>query len=158
MFAKIFKFHTDGFQRMFIKINDSFIWKKYSHRFKSKNVLLLLPHCLQLSLCKYRITFDQDNCIRCGKCDIAELLRLRDKYGIKMAIATGGTLARKIIKDTRPDFILAVACEQDLSMGIYEVTGIPVFGVLNKRPNGPCVNTGVSVDKIEDALKNFIKK
>lgn len=74
-----------------------------------------------------------------------------------MFIATGGTLARKIIIENKPNFIIAVACQRDLVEGIQEVFPIPVYGVLNQRPEGPCVNTRVDVSKIEKALQNILK-
>jgi len=157
MASKLLNIPVEEFQRKYIRANNFAVYKKYFHVFEPEQILMLLPHCLQYSLCKYRITFDQDNCVRCGQCDIAELLKLRDKYGVHMAIATGGTLARKIIKDIKPHFILAVACEQDLSLGIYDVNSIPVYGILNERPEGPCINTRVPLEKIEESLRNFIK-
>ncbi len=73
-------------------------------------------------------------------------------------MATGGTSARKIIKDKRPGAVLAIACERDLTSGIQDMAGIlPVLGVVNQRPEGPCHNTRVDLQKVEDALR-FIQK
>ncbi|OPX29985.1 MAG: hypothetical protein B1H06_00600 [Candidatus Cloacimonas sp. 4484_143] len=115
------------------------------------------PHCLQHIDCDIRITTDVKKCIKCGKCDIAKLCEISENYKIKMAIATGGTLARKIIIENRPKFIIAVACDRDLVDGLREVFPIPVYGVLNLRPEGPCVNTRVITENIETALGALIK-
>ena len=56
----------------------------------------------------------------------------------------------------RPNAILAVACERDLTSGIQDVFPMPVIGVLNRRPNGPCFNTSVDIDAIEEEIKTFI--
>lgn len=67
-----------------------------------------------------------------------------------------GTLARQAVKKVRPKAILAVACERDLTSGIQDVFPMPVIGVLNRRPNGPCFNTSVDIDAIEEEIKTFI--
>lgn len=120
------------------------------------DILILLPHCLQKSSCPHKITVDINNCKRCGLCDIDALIRLRDQYHTRLFIATGGTLARRVIKDMKPKAIIAVACERDLSSGIMDVKNIPVIGILNDRPEGPCVNTKVNLKKIEDTIRYFI--
>jgi len=140
----------------FVSVNNSFV-NALKRKFLASEILILLPHCLQHVNCDIRITTDIAKCAKCGKCDIAKLCELSEKYQIKMAIATGGTLARKIIIDCRPKFIIAVACERDLVEGLREVFPIPVYGVLNLRPEGPCVNTKVAVEKIETALIGLLK-
>ncbi|MCB5261533.1 MAG: DUF116 domain-containing protein [Candidatus Cloacimonetes bacterium] len=119
------------------------------------NILLLLPHCLQNSKCKIRVTSDINDCASCGKCDIAELKALAKKLNVRAAVATGGSLARKIIKDTSPDVIVAVACHRDLIDGVRDAWRLPVFGVLNERPNGPCFETTVNLHTIEFAIRKF---
>jgi hypothetical protein len=52
--------------------------------------------------------------------------------------------------------IIAVACERDLSSGIQDSYPLPVFGVINHRPHGPCYDTLVDLDKVEEALKLFL--
>jgi hypothetical protein len=85
------------------------------------------------------------------------LLDLRDRYGVHLAVATGGTIARRLVVEKRPRFILAVACERDLSSGIQDTYPLPVFGLLNERPNGPCFDTLVSLPMVESALRRFIR-
>ena len=95
------------------------------------------------------------NCRSCGKCKIGELKELAEQYGAHIKVATGGTLARKIIREIRPRAIVAVACERDLSSGIQDSGPVPVIGVLNCRPNGPCVNTDVSLEAVEQAINTI---
>jgi hypothetical protein len=54
--------------------------------------------------------------------------------------------------------ILAVACERDLASGIQDTYPLPVYGILNERPFGPCLDTRVSLARLEDALKRFSQK
>jgi hypothetical protein len=88
---------------------------------------------------------------------MGKLLDLRDRYGVHLAVATGGTIARRLVVEKRPRFLLAVACERDLSSGIQDVYPLPVFGLLNERPNGPCFDTLVSLPMVESALLRFIR-
>lgn len=139
----------------FIKVNNELV-RNEAGRYEADDILLLLPHCLQNSRCDMRLTYDINNCKRCGKCPIKDLLELSERYGVHMAIATGGTIARRIVVQTRPKIILAVACERDLSSGIQDTYPIPTYGVMNERPNGPCLDTQVSTALVEKALQRFL--
>ncbi|MEI6285195.1 MAG: DUF116 domain-containing protein [Bacillota bacterium] len=119
-------------------------------------ILLILPHCIQIADCKVRINTDPKSCLRCGRCKIAELLALTERYGVEMVVVTGGTLARKKIRDIRPQAVLAVACERDLTAGLQDVFPLPTIGILNKRPYGPCFNTDVDVAEVEARLIELI--
>ncbi len=156
LLGRLLGIHKERIRESFVSVNNSFI-NAMKKQFDPTELLILLPHCLQHIDCEIRITTDITKCEKCGKCDIAKLCEISEKYKIKMAIATGGTLARKIIIENRPKFIIAVACERDLVEGLREVFPIPVYGVLNLRPEGPCVNTRVITEKIESALGALIK-
>ncbi len=139
-------------QRSYIEVNNNLVESKklnLSHR----KLMILLPHCLQDADCPHKITMDIDNCKHCGKCCVSELISLGQKYNALVKVATGGTLARKFIEDYRPSAVIAVACERDLSQGIQDIGALPVYGVLNCRPNGPCFNTSVDIDQVEKALQ-----
>ncbi|CAK7000793.1 MAG: hypothetical protein DELT_00017 [Desulfovibrio sp.] len=141
----------------FIKVNNELLLTE-TKRYDPEKILILLPHCIQKSACDLRLSHDVNHCRRCGKCPIGGLLTLRDVYGVHLAVATGGTIARRLVVEKRPRFILAVACERDLSSGIQDTYPLPVFGVLNERPNGPCFDTLVSLLLVETALRRFIKE
>jgi len=155
LLGKMVGITKDRIRDSYVHINNSFI-KVLKKKFNPSEILILLPHCLQNTECGIRITVDIDQCIKCGKCDIGDLTKLAVNYKIPIAIATGGTLARRIIVKNRPKFIIAVACERDLVDGLHDVFPIPVYGVLNERPEGPCINTRVAVEKIEKALKSIL--
>ncbi|MBN1627689.1 MAG: DUF116 domain-containing protein, partial [Deltaproteobacteria bacterium] len=84
------------------------------------------------------------------------LVEFSEKYNIPISVATGGTLARKIVVEKRPNIIIAVACERDLTSGIQDSFPIPVFGIYNKRPFGPCYDTDVDVELVEKGIKTFL--
>ncbi len=145
----------DTLQQSFIALNNQLV--RASHlRASPEKTLILLPHCIQLFDCEVKITGDVNRCARCGQCDISALSELAGRYGIPMAVATGGTLARKIIVERRPRFILAVACERDLTTGIRDAYPLPVIGILNQRPHGPCFNTEVILDEVEQTLREHV--
>ena len=121
-------------------------------------ILLLAPHCIQRTDCPHKITVDIENCRRCGGCPVTSLLELRSRYGIKVGMATGGTLARKYVREYRPRAIVAIACERDLTSGIQDANPIPVLGVTNQRPHGPCQNTCFDVPRVEEAIQHFLHK
>lgn len=129
------------------------LFEAQRHRISGKRVLILLPHCLQYHECPWRVTWSVENCRRCGKCAIGELAPLIDE-NIQVYVATGGTIARRILLETRPTVIIAVACPRDLASGMIDAYPFPVYGILNERPNGPCFDTKVDVDKIKDVLKS----
>ena len=155
--VKLFKKDKDSIRRVHAEINNILV-KSNTKKTDKDNILILLPHCLQNDKCTIKITNDIDNCKDCGKCDIGNIVKLKEKYGINIVVATGGTLAREWIKKTRPKCIIAVACERDLSSGINDIKHIPVMGVLNDRPNGPCFNTRIDIEKIDEAIKLFLEE
>lgn len=154
--GRIFNIDTDKIKRSFIEVNNQLVLTKELKLMPSQ-ILVLAPHCLQKSSCPHKITTDINNCKRCGGCPVNELLAIRDRFGVNIGLATGGTLARKYVKEYRPKAVVAIACERDLASGIQDSTPIPVLGVLNERPFGPCFNTQISVPRVEEAIRYFIK-
>lgn len=119
---------------------------------KLDRIIILAPHCLQWNECPHKITINIKNCKRCGKCLIPALLDLANKHDVELYVVTGGTSARNIVKETRPQAIIAIACERDLTSGIQDIAGIPVIGIVNERPQGPCCNTQVNLKKVEESI------
>ena len=145
----------DQVQRSFIEINNQLVLAQHLRTTPDK-LLLLMPHCLQFHECEFRITGSTVHCQRCGQCPITGLVELSEKYGVGLAVATGGTLARRIVVGRRPRLIIAVACERDLSSGIQDSYPLPIFGIINHRPHGPCYDTLVDLERVEEALQTFL--
>jgi len=141
----------------FVAFNNALV-RASRKRLDPARILILLPHCLQLADCKHRVTADISNCRRCGKCPLAGLAVIAADTGAGISVATGGTLARRVIVETRPSAILAVACERDLVSGIHDAYPIPVYGVLNQRPHGPCRNTLVDMAEVSRGLSVLLKR
>lgn len=121
-----------------------------------ERLLLLTPHCLQKNTCVHKVTTDVYNCKQCGQCQVGELLAIAKEYGCKFVVVTGGTLARMMIKQARPKAIVAIACERDLVSGMADVFPVPVIGVLNERPCGPCCNTRVDTERIKKVVEKLL--
>lgn len=153
--AGLIKINKQHLKLFYIDINNIIVSSK-SYKFNPIDVLLLTPHCLQYSECNIKITNNPNNCINCGKCNIKDLVELSKKYGVMFYVATGGTSARKVVLETKPKYIISVACERDLLSGIQDIKNIPVMGIVNNRENGPCFNTSVDTDKVETAIRRVI--
>lgn len=145
----------DQVRRAFVAMNNQLVLAE-ARRVPPNRLLILLPQCLQFHECGVRITGNVKNCKACGKCKIKNLVELSEKYGVSISVATGGTLARKIVVDKKPQMIIGVACERDLTSGIQDTYPIPVFGILNRRPNGPCYDTDVDLELVERGMALFL--
>lgn len=75
---------------------------------------------------------------------------------IRVAMARGGTEARNIIAEEKPEAVVAVACERDLISGIIDSYPISVYGIVNDRPFGYCKDTCIEVKSIEEGIKVFL--
>ncbi len=155
--GRVIGIDKDRIRQSFIAMNNSLV---ISQRMKAPpdRILVLLPHCIQLSDCEIKVTGDIHKCVQCGRCTIKGLVDIGIRYAVDISVATGGTLARKVIVEKRPKLVLAVACERDLTSGIKDCYPLPVIGILNERPHGPCFNTVVDVQKIEAALRLVIHR
>ncbi|UWV45688.1 DUF116 domain-containing protein [Acetivibrio thermocellus] len=153
----LFGGNKDTIKKFYIDFNNLLVDtmdKKYS----PDEIMILLPHCLQYSECEYKITNDINNCKRCGRCCIGFIADISAEKKVPAYVVTGGTAARNIVSKKEPKIIISVACERDLSSGIADVGRIPVIGIVNDRPNGPCYNTNVDVDAIRNKLESIINE
>lgn len=153
--SKFLDIPKDDIRKIYVKLNNTYIYSQ-KYNIKSEDILVLIPHCIQKHTCKLKVTNEVKNCKACGLCNVGDLVRLNEKTGVNVFIATGGTLARKKIIETKPKAVVAVACERDLTSGIQDIKHIPVVGVFNKRPNGPCFDTNIDIKEVEDAI-NFLR-
>ncbi len=135
--AEIFKISKDKIGNSFIKLNNILI---YSKKIKKpiKNLLILLPRCL-------------------NKDTREKVMEIIKKYNCKVFIATGGSSARQVVKKEKPDAIIGVACERDLVSGMKDSSKkISIIAIENKRPEGPCKNTIIDIQNLENAIKYFL--
>lgn len=155
LIGRVMRIEKTRVESSYIEVNNFLV------RFKERVVrpdqlLVLLPHCLQRVDCPRKITADVRSCQRCGGCLIGDLLGLMDRYGVMLFVASGGSQARRAIQELRPRAVVAVACEGELTSGIQDVEGLPVVGITNEKPEGPCRNTRVNLHRLESAIEFFL--
>jgi hypothetical protein len=151
--SQVFKSRSSDILFLYIKINNFYVMSLIKRK-KPNRILILLPHCLQNPNCKLKIVNSIINCKKCLQCDIGSSLLLAEKYNISaIEVASGGTSARIVVQKIKPEFIIAIACERDLASGIFDIKKIPVYGILNQRPNGPCYFTKISIKELCNILE-----
>ena len=150
----VFRISKDKLRESFVAVSNA-LFRAQAKKFSAERLLILLPHCIQWHECQWKITWSIENCRKCGKCALSNLVELHGKYGISVYAATGGTIARRVVIEARPTIILAIACQRDLAEGIVDVYPIPVYGILLERPNGPCFDTKLAMEKVFEFLRAF---
>ena len=146
---------VDGLERYFVRLNNRVVQRRNT-RLRPSELLLLVPHCVQRWDCPNKITSTVANCERCGQCMVDELIRIAEKYDIAIEVATGGGGAVRTVSEHAPKGVVAVACEREMLDGICDALPLPVLGVLNQRPEGPCKNTVVDPVEVESAVRWFL--
>lgn len=139
-------------QGSFIAVNNALAARSLGG-LNATDVLVLLPRCLQWSDCVHKVSQDVTRCQRCGRCAIGEILEATEDMDVAIHVSTGGTQARRLVLERRPRAIVAVACERELTEGIGDVGGIPVLGVINRLPEGPCYDTDVDAISVIRAIE-----
>ena len=145
----------DRIRASFIEVNNQLV-SQGGTRVHAHELLILAPVCLQETNCSRKVTHDIHKCRRCGQCPVGDLLKLAEQYGVHLAVATGGTKARQLIRDLRPQVVVAIACERDLVSGLQDSRPIIVKGIANERPHGPCFNTQVDLRQVEETLQSLL--
>lgn len=154
MAGGILKIPKIKIERAFIELNNQMV-RMMGRRFRLERLLILMPHCIQYDNCKIKVTRNVRNCAGCGKCEIGDLLSLSDEFGVNLFISTGGTVARRKVYEDRPDAVIAVACERDLTSGLQDSYPLPVIAIVNKRPRGYCMETGVALEEVKQAIRDL---
>jgi hypothetical protein len=101
----------------------------------SGRVLCLAPRCL-----------DREN--------VEQIRAMMAEYDCDFYMAPTGAQARQRIVQAKPAAIIGIACERDLITGIRDVGyRIPVIGVTNKRPAGPCKGAFIDLNELREAIE-----
>lgn len=155
MIGGFFRIPRIKIEQSFIEINNQLV-KGMGEKLKPERILILMPHCIQYADCKIKVTQNVKNCVGCGRCEIGELVNLSEEFGIDLFVSTGGTIARRKVYEKRPNAIVAVACERDLTSGIQDAYPLPVIAVVNRRPQGYCIGTGVDIAAVREAVRELL--
>ncbi len=129
----------DRLGNSFVNVSNCLI-QTTATRVQPEKLLILLPRCLKKPI-------------------IDTIIHYSKSMKIPTHIVSGGSLAREIILKLKPQAIIGVACERDLLSGIQDtITHIPVIGIPNKRPEGPCKDTTIDLKEMEKALQIFLQQ
>ena len=142
--------------KKFVSLNNM-MTKLRKKKCPPEGLLLLFPHCIQNSTCKQNIKHDVNECKRCGKCKVMDLLALSEEYGVSIAVASGGRIALKRVMAEEVQGVVAIACEKELRTGLMAAMPKAIYAVPNLRPHGYCVDTDVYMDDVIKAIKFFVK-
>jgi hypothetical protein len=145
-----------NFRKLQIACNNWLV-RHTRRRVAPAGLLVLLPRCLQRAGCGERLVDDLESCRRCGQCDVAALLRLRDEHpGVRFHMAGGGRAAAQLCRQPDVRAIVACACAKELGEGIRAAFPKPVLAVPNETPEGFCRNTRVPVDALRAAIRRML--
>ncbi|MFQ5863437.1 MAG: DUF116 domain-containing protein [Candidatus Brocadiales bacterium] len=122
------------------------------------SLLIMFPHCIQWSKCPQKITLDLGECKRCGKCKVKDLIELSEKYGVQLAVATGGRAALQRVQSEDVRGVVAIACEKELRIGLMAAFPKAVVSVPNLRPHGYCKDTDVTLEDVERYVREFLEE
>ena len=127
--------------------------------------VLLISYCLRPSnKCPAKLESTGLKCICCSNnCSIGKLKKAAEEAGYKgICIAPGGSMAIKFVEESHPEGIVAVACEKELSEGIYAIKKIvsknklngftPVIKTIPLIKDG-CVDTEIDVEKALNTIR-----
>ena len=130
-----FGISKDRMFNSFVKVNNSLMKAIGRKGTTGERLLILLPRCLSKSIRQ-------------------QVEQLGEMYHCRVSVVSGGNAARKLILDAKPTAVIGVACERDLAAGIQDVAPrVPVIGIPNIRPEGPCKNSTVNLEEIERAIR-----
>jgi len=136
--AKFLRISRDKMGHSFVMVSNSVV-RAIEMKAAEKKVMILLPRCLTKEV-------------------LQEIYRLKEEFPVEIFTVSGGELARKKVKELRPTAIIGVACERDLVSGIRDVAHkIPVIGIPNERPVGPCKDTLVDIAELRRAVEFYLK-
>lgn len=122
------------------------------------SLLIMFPHCIQWSKCPQKITLDLNECKRCGKCKVKDLIELSEKYGVQIAVATGGRAALERVKADDIRGVIGIACEKELRIGLMAAFPKAILSVPNLRPHGYCKDTDVTMEDVERQVREFLEQ
>jgi len=165
LFAEILDFFYLPIKYFFYKFSDPKILDKWmvslkniAHRNdfrKTKNRIVVAPHCMRSMDCPAHSTQNGIQCISCGKCIFEKLSTDAQKYGYKLYIITGSSFVKHILHEGETDGALLIACDYELNkvMQALKNTKIITYGI--PMLNDGCYNTQVDYNDIIKAFDDF---
>ena len=117
--------------------------------------ILFLPHCLRNSkACPNKYNEEGLICNNSHDCAINRLKKFAETLNFKVFIAPGGSLVEKLVKKLNPEFVVGVACDNEIAMARQFLDG--KYKSIELLVDG-CINTKVDEEEVMKVLKNANK-
>ena len=118
---------------------------------ESQRRIFLAPHCMRSPDCPATSTQYGVQCIECGKCKFAKIMKEARKNDYSLFILAGSSFVKKLIKEYKPDGILLLGCSYEINKVMMALDGMVSYGVILLRDG--CVNTDADLNKIFEAMR-----
>ncbi|MCM1985850.1 DUF116 domain-containing protein [Methanococcoides seepicolus] len=113
---------------------------------------IFLPQCMRHANCRARCDpILGYECKKCGLCDIGSICEAADERGFRVYVIPGGSFVKKIMKAHKPGSCIGVACYNELSESMEEISFMPVQGVCLLKDG--CFNTKVDVLEVIEKME-----
>lgn len=122
---------------------------------KSTSRIMFVPHCIRSLDCPALPTRDGIQCVECGRCVLGELRKKAESEGYDFYIVTGSSFVERILRKSKADGVLVIACNYEINKGIRALRGskLPILGIPLLKDG--CFNTCVDLDEVLLTMKNF---
>jgi len=122
---------------------------------RTKNRLLLTPHCMRSLDCPAESTRFGIACTSCGRCVFSKLSKDAARLGYTLYIVAGSSYIRHITKKESADGALLVACNYELNkvMRSLKRRKIVTYGVALLTDG--CYNTSVDYEKLINIMEEM---
>lgn len=138
----------------FIQFNNRTVWRLYGDK-KPVKILLLISRCLQMSKCQLDLSNSIEDCRRCGKCQLPELIDLANSNHIEISFSPRTEDAMRRVKEYRPDLAIGVACENRLVKGLLGTLPGKAYLVGNCQSGKGCMDNKAPMDRLREILSHF---
>ncbi len=125
---------------------------------KTKKRALFLPHCTRKFMDnRCQATFDPNipsyNCKHCSKdCLVSKANRLAENKGYDVYVVPGGSCVPKIVKNSRYEGAIGIACGEEMKMSGDVLGSMDVAGQAIPLIKNGCANTAFSLDTLQKTL------
>ncbi|MDD3043134.1 MAG: DUF116 domain-containing protein [Methanosarcinaceae archaeon] len=123
---------------------------------KTKNRIILAPHCMRALDCPAYSTKEGIQCKACGKCVFTRMKKDAESYGYRLYIITGSSFVRHVLSADRSiDGVLLVACDYELNKVMRGLNGknVVTYGIPMERDG--CYGTEVDYNKVISTFEAF---
>lgn len=122
---------------------------------RTKNRLLLAPHCMRAMDCPASSSAMGIQCISCGKCVFSRIKEDAEKFNYRLYIVAGSSYIRHIIKKEAADGALLIACHYELNkvMRSLKSKQIVTYGV--PLLNDGCYATNVDYAQLVNVMEEL---